>query len=153
MQDISLTQCNNGKYLKHDFETRKYSQQNNNKYIKLHQFAHKKKYEVLLSIDANEHSILHNNGVSKFLQHTKLIDIIDKNYRLYKASNTLIRGRHRIDYFFCIDWISSFIDRSVITSFNEITSSDHRGIFLDLRLQDFPKNSYSSISKDFPRTF
>ena len=132
--------------------TRKYSRQNNNSSIKLHQFAHKKKYEVPLGIDANEPSILHNNGLSQFLQHTKLIDIIDKNYRLYKVSNTHIRGRHRIDYFFCIDQISSFIDRSVIPSFNEITSSDHRGIFLDLRLQDFPKNSYSSISKAFSRT-
>ena len=89
-QDISLTQCNNGKSSKHDFKTRKYLQQNNNKSIKLHQFAQKKNYEGLLSIDANEPNILHNNGVSQFLQHTKLIDIIDKNYRLYKVLNTHI---------------------------------------------------------------
>ena len=38
-----------------------------------------------------------------------------------------------------------FIDKSDITPFNEITSSDHRESFLDLRLEAFPKHSYIAL--------
>ena len=116
-------------------------------------FLTRKNHDVLLGINANEPNILYHNGVSQLLQRTKLIDIIDENNGLCKVPNTYIRGRHRIDYFFCADYISSFIDRCGIASFNEVTSFDHRGVFIDLRLQDFLKKSYASISKASSRTF
>ena len=89
--------------------------------------SHKKHHEVLLGIDANEPNIQYNNGVSQFLQRTKLIDIIDEVHGLYKVPNTYLRGCHRIDFFLATKYISTFIDRSGITSFNEVTTSDHRG--------------------------
>ena len=107
----------------------------------------RKNHEVLLGTDANEPNILYNNGVSQLLQHTKLIEIINENHELCKVPNTYIRGHHRIDYFFCTYYISSFINRSSITSFNKVTPSDHRGVFIDLHLQDFLKNSYALTSK------
>ena len=114
--------------------------------------SHKKHHEVLLGIDANALNILYNNGVSQLLQRTRLIDIIDEAYGLYKVPNTYLRGRHRIDFSFTTKYISTFIDRSGITSFNEVTTSDHRGKFVDLRLRDFLKNSYASISNVSSRT-
>ena len=98
-------------------------------------------HEVLLGIDANEPNILYNNGVSQLLQRTQLIDIIDELHGLYKVPNTYIRGRYRIGFFLATKYISTFIDRSGINSFNEVTTSDHRGKFIDLRLRDcFKKN-------------
>ena len=112
----------------------------------------KKHHEVLLNIDANEPNILYNNGVSQLLQRTKSIDIIDEVHGLYKVPNTYLRGRHRIDFFLATKYISTFIDRSGITSFNEATTSDHCRKFVDLRLRDFLKNSYASISNASSRT-
>ena len=37
------------------------------------------------------------------------------------------------------------MDKSGITPFNEITSFDHRGLFLDLRLKAFLKKSYTTL--------
>ena len=105
-----------------------------------------------MGIDANEPNILYNNGVSQFLQRTKLIDIIDEVHGLYKVPNTYLRGRHRIDFFLATKYISTFIDRSGVTSFNEVTTSDHRGKIIDLRLRDYLKNSYASISNASSRT-
>ena len=103
-------------------------------------YSHKN-YEVLLGIDANEPNIIYNNGISQLLQRTKLIDIIDEFHGLYKVSNTYIRGHHRIYFFLATKYISIFIDISGITSFNEVTTSDYRRKFIDLRLRDFLKKS------------
>ena len=108
--------------------------------------------EVLLGIDSNEPNILYNKGVSQLLQRTKLIDAIDEFHGLYKVPNTYIQGRHRVDFFLSTKYISTFIDRSGITSFNEVTTSNHRGKFIDLRLRDFLKTSYASISNASSRT-
>ena len=111
-----------------------------------------KDHEVLLGIDANETNILYNNGVSQLLQRKKLIDITNEVPGIYKVPNTYISERHCIDFFLASKYISTFIDRSGITSFNEVTTSDHRGIVFDLRLRDFLKNSYVSISNASSRT-
>ena len=49
-----------------------------------------------------------------------------------------MRGRQRIA-FFCSEYIYTFLDKYGITPFNEVTSSDHRGLFLDLKLKTFLK--------------
>ena len=79
-----------------------------------------------MGIDTNESNILYNNGVSQLLQRTNLFDIFDHKQGIYNEPNTHIRGRHRIDYTFCTEYISSFIDRSGYIFFNEVTTSDHR---------------------------
>ena len=100
---------------------------------------------MILGIDTNKPNILYNNGISQLLQRTKLIDIIDEVHGLYKVPNTYIRGRHRIDFLLSTEYIFTFIDRSGITPFNEVTTSDHRGKFIDLCLKDFLKSSYNKM--------
>ena len=97
--------------------------------IKLSKFIDsikKENDEVTLGINTNEPNILYNYGVSQILQRTNLIDIFDHKQGTYNEPNTHIRRRHRIDYIFCTEYISSFIDRSGHISFNEVTISDHR---------------------------
>ena len=50
-------------------------------------------------------------------------------------------------FLFCSEhiYIYIFIDKIGITPFNEITPSDHRGSFLDLRLKSFLKKSYIAL--------
>ena len=85
-------------------------------------------------------SIVNMFNCFQLLQHTKRIDFIDEFYGLYKVPNTYISGRHRIDFFLATEYISTFIDRSGITSFDKVITSDHRGKFIDLRPRDFLKN-------------
>ena len=104
-----------------------------------------KQHEIIIGINANEANYKQKNGVDKFLQLTKLIDVISQQHGIRKEPNNHIRGRKRIDFLFCSEHISTFIDKSGITPFNEITTSDHRGTFLDLRLQAFLKKPYIAL--------
>ena len=107
---------------------------------------------MILGINANETSILYNNGVSQLLQRTKIINIIDEVHDLFKVTNIYIRERYRIDFLLSTEYISTFTYRSGITLCNKVTTSDHRGKFIDLRLKYFLKNSYASTSKASSRT-
>ena len=104
-----------------------------------------KKHEIIVGIDANEANDQPKNGVDKLLQLTKLIDVISQQHGIRKEPNTHIRGRKRIEFLLCSEHIYTFIDKSGITPFNEITTSDYRGFFLDLRLKAFLKNSYITL--------
>ena len=57
----------------------------------------KRKYEVIMGIDANEPNNKHNNGVSQLLQLANFLNIVSHKHVLYKEPNTYIRGRHRIN--------------------------------------------------------
>ena len=107
---------------------------------------HNKKQEIIVGIDANETNEKSKNGVDKLLHLTKLIDVISQKHGIRKESNIYIRGRRRIESLLCSEHIYTFIDKSGITSFNELTSFDHRGLFIDLRLQDFLKNSHIALT-------
>ena len=50
---------------------------------------------------------------------------------------------HKLIYFlFCSEYIITFLHKCGITSFNEVTSSDHRELFLELHLTSILKKSY-----------
>ena len=127
MQNLSPILYKNGKLSKAEINTNRHQISNNHKVIKIHRFYKKKQNdEVILGINTNKPNILYNYGVSQILQRTNLIDIFDHKQGTYNEPNTHIRRRHRIDYIFCTEYISSFIDRSGHISFNEVTTSDHR---------------------------
>ena len=103
------------------------------------------KHVVVVGIDANEANDQQNNGVKQLLHLTKIIVVISQQHRIKKEPNTHLRCSKRIDFNFCSKHISIFIDKSGITPFNEITSSDYRGLFLDLRVTSFLNNSYIAL--------
>ena len=105
----------------------------------------KKQHEIIVGIDSNEANDQPKNRVDKLFQLTKLIDVISQQHGIRKEPNTHIRGRKRIDFLFYSKHIYTFIDKSGITPFNKITTSDHRGLFLDLRLKSFLKKSYIAL--------
>ena len=106
---------------------------------------HNQKNEIIVGIHSNKENDKPNNEVDKLLHLTKLIDVIIQQHGSCKELNTYIRGRKRIYFLLYSRHIYTFIDKSGITPFNELTSSDHRGLFTDIRLQAFLKNSYISL--------
>ena len=105
-----------------------------------------KKHEIIVGIYTNEANNQLKNGVDKILHLTKLIDVISQQHEIRKEPNTYITGRKRIEFLLCSEHIYTFIDKSGINPFNELTSSDHRGLFSNLRLEAFLKNSYIALS-------
>ena len=106
-----------------------------------------KKYEIIVGIDANEENDQPKNEVDKLLHLTKLIDIINQQHGIRKEPNTYIKGRKWIEFLLCSEYIYTFIDKNGITPFNEITSFDHRWLFIDLR---FKKPSSKTHTLHYP---
>ena len=71
--------------------------------------------------------------------------MISQKYGTKKEPNTYLGGSKRIYFIFCSDYLSTFLDKYGITPFNEVISPDYRGLFLDLILTSFLKNSYISL--------
>ena len=75
-------------------------------------------HERIVDIDANEVNYKPKNGVTKLLLLTKLIDVISQKYAICKKTNTYLRGRKRIDFIFCSEYIFTFLDKYGIAPFS-----------------------------------
>ena len=91
-------------------------------------------HEVLLLVDANEDFISSECGLSKFTQSTNMTDPIFNKHGNHLEPNTHKNGVSRIDYAFCTPHLEKFIIRCGITPFDLFTSSDHRGLYLDINM-------------------
>ena len=76
------------------------------------------------------------------LSITNIIDVISQKHDIRKEPKTYLRGSKRKDALFWSKYLSIFLNKCGSTSFNEVTSYDHGGLFFDLRLTSFFKNSY-----------
>ena len=90
-------------------------------------------HEVILLVDVNEAFISSECGLSKLTRKTNITDPIFNQNGSHLEPNTHKSGISRIDYAFCTPRIEKFITRCGITSFDLFTSSDHRGICLDVK--------------------
>ena len=64
--------------------------------------------------------------------------------------NTYARGSKRIDCVFCASNISQFIIRSGILPFYSITTTDHRALYIDIKLKEDLRDSHQL--KKAPKT-
>lgn len=60
-------------------------------------------------------------------------------------SNTYKRDSQTIDFCFCTPHVEEFIFRCGITPFDLLTSSDHRGIYLDINILAYLKDSFTNL--------
>ena len=110
------------------------------------------KHEVILLIDANESITDSNSLIGKLLSQTQICDPIFKQHRSKNQPNTHIKGSKRIDYIFCTQHISQYISSSGIFSFEFITTTDHRALFIDIiYLNKFLKNPHQEYQEPQPR--
>ena len=89
-------------------------------------------HEVILLVDTNEAFIFSECGLSKITRKTNITDPIFNKHGSHLESNTHKSGISRIYYAFCNPHIKKFIIRCEITLFDLFTSSDHRGLYLDV---------------------
>ena len=89
-------------------------------------------HEVILLVDTNEAFIFSECGLSKLTRKTNITDPIFNKHGSHLEPNTYKRSISRIDYAFYTPHIEKFIIRYGIIPFYLFTSSDHRGLYLDV---------------------
>ena len=101
-----------------------------------------KKHEIIIGIDANEPFASSRGYVARLYSKCKLIDTIAQHHGITNKPNIFIRGSQGIDFLFCSKTISSFITSYGIPSFEYISSSDHRSIFIDINIVQYLRNPF-----------
>ena len=96
-------------------------------------------YEVVLMLDANESMYDPNSQLLRFVQDCKLTDLHLLRHSAIHAHppGTYQRGNKRLDYIFGTHLISHCTARAGISAYHELFSSDHRGLYVDLHMQQF----------------
>ena len=104
-------------------------------------------HSIILFIDANESRHGREGSIPTFLQATGLTDILYGKFATdtHQPPATYKRGTNCIDYAFVTPEVIPFIKACGYTAFDEVTPSDHRGIFLDIDLQSLLRCSPSPI--------
>ena len=105
-----------------------------------------KRHEVILYIDSNEELDSGGKGIAKLVSDYNLIDPIAQAHGHINEPETHIRGKDRIYFLFCTLTIVAFVTARVITTYDEIAPSDHRGEFQDIKLQKFLANSFQEVT-------
>ena len=105
-----------------------------------------KRYEVVLCIDANEEIDTGEKEITKLVSDYNLIDPIAQAHGYSNESDTYIRGKDRMNFIFCTLNIAAFVMACGITTYDEVAPSDHRGDFLDMKLQQFLANSFQEVT-------
>lgn len=90
-------------------------------------------------MDANEDMHSQPGTLQTFLQDTELADIIYGCFATaeHQPPPTYKRGRSCIDYAFATSDILPYVRHCGYTRYDEVTSSDHRGLFIDLSMNEF----------------
>jgi hypothetical protein len=104
---------------------------------------------VILMIDANETIDDLTSTLPEFLLKVNLIDIIPEFHQLHGSISSQIRSRtnRRIDFIFCSPGLKHFISKCGYLPFDRALESDHRGIYMDLNLNNLKDLSEHSSAK------
>ena len=83
-------------------------------------------------MDANEDITDKENGISKLIEETTLVESFTEFTKSECNIAAYARGTKRIDSIFTSGNIVPYIERVGYTVFYSFNTSDHRGMFLDL---------------------
>ena len=88
----------------------------------------------------HESVILSEQGISSLVKHTRMTDPITNTRWTRNEPNTYKIGEQRTDYILCTNGFTPFINYCSILPFDFITTSDHRGLNIDIYLTLFLKD-------------
>ena len=103
-------------------------------------------------MDGNEEFFSSKGGIAKLCRECKLYDVFSQRFKNNKLPNTHIKGSKRIDYILCSFNILKSINRSGMTAFGDLATSDHRGLYIDLPIESISKPHQPDINQHFQRT-
>ena len=90
--------------------------------------------EFILTIDANEQFESGKGGVANLISMTELVDQIACTHGLKNIRKTYQRGKKIIDFIFISPNIYKYIRACGITTFSQVSPSNHQGTVIDVDL-------------------
>ena len=106
-------------------------------------------HHIVLVMDGNEPLINASGGIAKICRNCQLFDPLDHTHGNTCDSKSFLRDLDRIDFILCSMDILITILRCGMTGFNDITTSDHCGFFLDLSRDVILKGKTATIPSPF----
>ena len=111
----------------------------------------KENHNVVLAMDGNEPFTNASGGIARICRECKLFDPLQFRHGSECDSKSFLKRSNRIDFFLCSLNILRTILRCGMTGFNDITTSDHCGFFLDLSRDVLLKGNTTEIPSAFER--
>ena len=109
----------------------------------------KNRHEIIIIMDRNEEFTSSKRGIEKLCRECKLYDVFSQRFKNAKLPNTHIKGSQRIDYILCSFNILKAINRSGMTAFGELVTSDHRGLYINLPIASTSKPYQPNVNQRF----
>ena len=100
-------------------------------------------------MDRNEPFINASGGIAKICRDCKLFDPLDHKHENTCDSKLFLGGSDRIDFLLYSMYILTIILRCGMSGFNDITTFDHCGFFLDLSRDVILKGKITTIPSPF----
>ena len=108
-------------------------------------------HNIVLVIDGNDPFFNSFGGIARICRKCKLFDPLDHKYGNACDSKSFLRGSERTDFILCSLAIPTTVLRCGMTRFNEVTTSNHCGFFLDLTRDVLLKGKTTTIPSSFER--
>ncbi len=93
--------------------------------------------ELLIMGDLNEHLGDTTSGMNAVVAKFGLVDSTSYHHGLEGEVATYNRSKNRLDYILCTNDLAPSIWRCGVLPFNFVISSDHRGAFIDVNIDEF----------------
>ena len=90
-------------------------------------------------------------GIAKVCKGCKLFDPLFQKHEKSIEGPSHINGSERIDFIFVTDKLLPFIKVCGPTAFNELTTSDHKGLYIEISREEIRKRLESNSSSPFTR--
>ena len=111
----------------------------------------KNRHEIIITMDGNEEFSSSKGGIAKLCRECKLYDVFSQRFKNAKLPNTHIKESKRVDYILCSFNILKTINRSGMTAFGELVTSNHRGLYIDLPIASISKSYQPDVNQHFQR--
>ena len=111
----------------------------------------KEDHNIVLAIDGNKPFFNSSRGIARICRECKLFDPLDYKHGNAFDSKLFLRGSDRSDFIFCSLAILTTTLRYSMARFNNITTYDHCGFFLDLTRDILLKGKATTIPSPFER--
>ena len=95
----------------------------------------KEGHGIFIALDGNEKFTQAKGGIVRLCHECKLHDPFNHLHETQCETKSHIRGTHRIDFYLCTYNLLKAVILCGMTRFNDIVSSDHCGLYLDLQTE------------------
>ena len=111
----------------------------------------KNNHEIILTIDGNETFSSSSGGIAKVCKACKLFDPLYQTYDESIEGPSHINGSKRIYFIFVTAKLLPFMKAYGSTAFNELITSDHKGLYIDISREGILKRLQTNPTSPITR--